>query len=310
LADSSAALGRVNVASDLPAIFTLAKALSKAQGFIPQHLKNEGEIAAVILAGQELGLAPMISLRSLRLIKGNVTLAADVQLALMIRAGAKIRWISDGSDGHAKLEVTRPGQAPYVSQFSLEMAKKAGLLNNDNYQKHPASMLRARCVSSAGRAYMPDVLAGCYVPGEIEEDVPAQPSKPLRAVRTLDDVASAAPAQKPASVRPPPATTDARAHDEHTGEVVDEYGLAIPASACPIFQSGPDKGKPYIEVSAHKLQALLDTPAYRQKATEPMIAWAEYRIARREREKELEEAEARVNQQQAEHSEVEGEVMT
>jgi hypothetical protein len=315
LADSGASLGRVNVASDLPAIFTLAKALSKAQGFIPQHLKSEGEIAAVVLAGMELGLQPMVALRSLSLIKGKVVLAADVQLALMIRAGAKVRWLSDGTDGHAKLEVTRNGQAPYVSQFSLDMARKAGL-TGDNWQKHPAAMLRARCVSSAGRAIMPDVLAGCYVPGEIEDE-PAH-AKQGKPARSLDDVAQGGDSRPLASAaeRSPAhaaaavsrqGESPAHAHDEMTGEIVDEYGLVIPASACPIFQSGDDAGKPYIEANAHKLQALLDNKQWMSRASTPMVEWARYRVLRREREKELEEAEAAVAKQQ--QNEVEGEVV-
>lgn len=185
--DPNVGIAAVDINAELPAIFTLAKALTKAGGFIPQHLKNEGEIAAVILAGRELGLPPMTSLRSLSLIKGKVTLAADVQLALMVKAGAKHRWISDGSNGVAKLELTRPGYEPHTSTFTLEDAQKAGLASQDNYKKHQGAMLRARAVSAAARAYMPDVLAGCYVPGELEEDQPAKPV--AKKAKSLDDVA-------------------------------------------------------------------------------------------------------------------------
>jgi len=159
----------------LPAIFQLSRALTKAGGFIPAHLRNEGEIAAVILAGRELGLPPMTSLRSLSLIKGKVTLAADVQLALMVRAGARIKWLSDGANGVAQLELARPGHEPYTSTYTIDDATRAGLASQENYRKHQGAMLRARAVSAAARAYMPDVLAGCYVPGELDDDVPVRP---------------------------------------------------------------------------------------------------------------------------------------
>lgn len=189
------AIAPVDIAAELPQIFRLASALIKATGFIPSHLKNEGEIAAVILAGRELGLQPMVSLRSIAMVKGKPVLAADVMLGLMLRAGVKHEWVSDGSPAQgnvARIRLERPGHEPYVSSFSLEDAQRAGLASNDNYKKHQGAMLRARAVSAGGRAYCPDVLSGCYVPGELgEEETPApapRASKPRRD-RTLDDVA-------------------------------------------------------------------------------------------------------------------------
>jgi hypothetical protein len=215
--DPNVGIAAVDINAELPAIFTLAKALTKAGGFIPQHLKNEGEIAAVILAGRELGLPPMTSLRSLSLIKGKVTLAADVQLALMVKAGAKHRWLSDGSNGVAKLELTRPGYEPHTSTFTLEDAQKAGLASQENYKKHQGAMLRARAVSAAARAYMPDVLAGCYVPGELEEDQVAKPT--AKRGKTLDDVAQdIAEHVEPAKLER--AEESIVEYDEATGEVI------------------------------------------------------------------------------------------
>lgn len=158
----------INVATELPQIFTLAKALKQAHGFLPQHLQTEGQIVAVVLAGRELGIQPMAAIRGIKLVKGAVTLDASLQLALMVRAGARVQWLKDGQDGEAVLVLSRPGQEPYTSRFTLEMAKRAGL-TGDNWNKHPAAMLRARCVTAAGKAYMPDVLAGVYLPDELDD---------------------------------------------------------------------------------------------------------------------------------------------
>lgn len=160
----------LDVAHDLPAIFQLASALVKAGGFLPPHLRGEGEIIAVVLAGRELGIAPMAAIRSIKLVKGNVTLDAALQLGLIIRAGCKFRWLEDGSNGtSAALELSRPGQEPFVSRFTLADAKRAGLVKEGgNWTTYPAAMLRARCISAAGKAYAPDVLAGVYLPDELE----------------------------------------------------------------------------------------------------------------------------------------------
>jgi hypothetical protein len=171
-------------AGGLSDVLTMAKSLKLAGGFLPPHLKNEGEIVAVVLAGRELGIPPMASIRSIKLVKGNVTLDAAMQLALMVRAGAKVKWLKDGSDGEAVLRLERPGQEPHESKYTAAMARAAGL-TGDNWQKHQPAMLRARAVTSAGKAYMPDVLAGVYLPDELPEEAPAP-----RAVRGLDDIAA------------------------------------------------------------------------------------------------------------------------
>lgn len=207
-------LAQVDIASELPAIFTLAKALVKAGGFMPSHLKSEGEIVAVVLAGRELGIAPMAAIRSIRLIKGNVTLDASMQLALMVRAGCKVEWLEDGSKGRAELRLERPGQPPYHSRFSLDDAKTAGLTSNDTWRKHPAAMLRARCVTAAGKAYCPDVLAGVYLPDELPgNDEPRSVSRvPAMLGREMSDAAQDAQGTRDFGEPEPPVD----------GELVDE----------------------------------------------------------------------------------------
>lgn len=222
---TAAAIAPVDIAVELPQIFQLARALSKATGFIPAHLKHEGEIAAVVLAGRELGLPPMVSLRSLSMVKGKVVLAADVMLGLMIRTGVKVEWLSDGSPAQgnvAKLKLARPGHEPYVSTFSLEDAQRAGLTSNDTYKKHQAAMLRARAVSAGARAYCPDVLSGTYVPGELEEE--AAPARTVKPRRSLDDVAvsresSATNAGMSVHAVDAARHEDEQEHDPVTGEV-------------------------------------------------------------------------------------------
>lgn len=160
----------IDIAGELPAIFQLASALIKAGGFLPTHLRGEGEIVAVVLAGRELGIGPMASIRSIKIVKGNVTLDAALQLGLMIRAGLKYRWLADGSDGKtASIELSREGQEPYVSTFTLAFAERAGLLKDGgNWKSYPQAMLRARAISAAGKAYCPDIMAGIYLPDEID----------------------------------------------------------------------------------------------------------------------------------------------
>lgn len=163
-------------------LFRLAEMLCDTQGFLPPHIRTPGEAMAVMMTGRELGLQPMASLRLIKLVKGNVTTDAAGQLGLMQSRGhAKIKWLKDGSDGEAVLWIKRPDDEPFESRYTTEMARTAGLLSNGTWQKHGPAMLRARCVTAAGKAYMADVMAGIYLPGEIEADPSEQTGHALPA---------------------------------------------------------------------------------------------------------------------------------
>lgn len=160
-------------------VLKLANALSQAHGFVPGHLAGKAPaIAAAILTGVELGLGPMEAMRSIHVVNGKPQLAADLMLARAIRAGVRVKWVrSDEKLAHVKLE--RAGFEAHEETFSMEDAKRAEITKNPTWSKYPKAMLRARCISSAMRAFCPDVLgAGVYAEGEIEEragDVPASP---------------------------------------------------------------------------------------------------------------------------------------
>lgn len=161
-------LAPFDVSRQLPALLTLAKTLSTARGMIPAHLKSEGEIVAALLAGAELGIPPMASLRNIHLIDGKVGLDAGLQLGLLLRAGVRPQWV-ESSDRRAVLRLTRPGFAPHEQVYTIEDAKAAGLASKQNWQRHPKAMLRARCVSAAVKAYAADVVTGVYTPEELED---------------------------------------------------------------------------------------------------------------------------------------------
>ncbi len=262
----------LDIAGELPQLFRLAEALKMAGGFLPRHIRNEGEVVAVVLAGRELGLAPMVSLRSIYLVEGKVTLAADVQLALMMRTGATYQWLSDGRNGTAQLKLQRPGQPAHIQTFTIEDARQAGLTGKDVWKKYPAAMLRARCVSGAGKAAFPDVLAGVYLREELDD------------VTDAEFEAIEAPAARLAADAP---TRDATAPSHEPRR--DEYGLAIPSTPCPIVtKEGPNKGKPWSDLKGPLLEKMY---ADAGRMTAVQVEWCEYLLARRQARKAREAAE-------------------
>jgi len=153
-------------------VWQMAERLHGAKGFIPSALNTPGAIAACILTGLELGLGPMQSLRSIHVIEGRPMLSADLMLSIALRSGVRAKWLAQTDTG-AHVRLTRAGHEPHEHTFTAIDAKRAGLDRRQNWQRYPAAMLRARCISAALRAYCPDVLgAGVYVEGEIEADEP------------------------------------------------------------------------------------------------------------------------------------------
>lgn len=148
----------------------LANTLSAART-IPEALqKSPADVLAIVMAGAELGLAPMQSVRALLLIKGKPTLAADAMGALVKsrRDVCEYLLLKTSDATRAVYETKRVGDpAPTTMAFTIEEARTAQL-NGDNWKKFPAAMLRARALSAICRAVYPDLLLGVYEPEELE----------------------------------------------------------------------------------------------------------------------------------------------
>jgi len=73
--------------SSLGEAFQLSSYLAKST-VVPKSLRNKPEsILAVVMAGMELGLAPMRALNNITIISGNMAMKTDLQLAIVRRSG-------------------------------------------------------------------------------------------------------------------------------------------------------------------------------------------------------------------------------
>ena len=157
------------VKHDLNALVQVASALGDAGDMLPSHINSKGEALAVIMAGAELGLPPMASLRGLHLVKGKVGLDYATMVGLLRRAGYKVQW-TEKTDTRAELLLTHHDGTTHTEVWDIARAKKAGLWGQKGpWTSYPEAMLSARCVSSAARAFAGDVLAGCYSMDEVRD---------------------------------------------------------------------------------------------------------------------------------------------
>lgn len=207
-------------AAEARAAGAIAKSLCDTT-FVPKHFRGApAETTAAILTGFEVGLPPMAALRSIYVIGGTPAMYAATMRALVISKGHEI-WIEESTDTRVIMAGRRKG-SDIVQRvtWTMDRAKKAGLLSNPHYTKNPQNMLTARCSAELCRLIAPDVIHG--IPHAVEElDDSAEPS-------TAADVE---PAPKPKK------RTAQRAQPEPAAEPEFETD-AVPVSAVPAPPAG------------------------------------------------------------------------
>lgn len=152
--------------------FEMAKALVKS-GLLSNDIRTPEQAFCLMVAGSELGLAPMESLRNLEMVKGKITMKAELMLRLVAQNGVRFRWEHTDSES-ATLVLKREGWDSFTSTFTMADAKRAGLAGRGNWNTYPANMLRARAISNGIRAFCPDLLTGVYHTGELSDPGPVQ----------------------------------------------------------------------------------------------------------------------------------------
>ena len=150
----------------------LSATLAKSS-LLPNAIRGKAaDIMATILAGAELGLAPMQSLRGIVVIQGKPCLSADTMGALCQRRPDVCEYLlmRESTPTRAVYETKRRGHtSPTTMAFSSDDAARAGL-TGDNWRKYPAAMLRARALSAICRAVYPDLCLGLYDPDELQPE--------------------------------------------------------------------------------------------------------------------------------------------
>lgn len=142
-------------------------------------LKSIPSAAVKIMAGRELGLGALASVRGIDFFEGQISLRAHLIAALIKKTGqynyrlventdkvATIKFFEKSLDGK-KWEELGP------ASFTIQEAEKAGLVSKSNWKKYPQDMLYNRAMSRGARMYCPDVSLGAVYETDSEEIEPA-----------------------------------------------------------------------------------------------------------------------------------------
>lgn len=157
----------------------VAESLSRTS-FVPASLRGKAaDITAAILAGQELGLQPMATLRSMDVIQGTPALRAHAMRGLVQSKGHRI-WMAEQSAekvvmcGQRREPNGEYGPAQEVV-WTIQRARELGLTSKDQWKKQPATMLTARATGEICRLVASDVLhAMPYAAEELDGFRPAR----------------------------------------------------------------------------------------------------------------------------------------
>jgi hypothetical protein len=141
-------------------------------GFLPDAIKTPEQFLAIVLKGRECGVPPMQACSHINIIKGKPTMSAELMLSQILKncPTAKI-WFPVRSDECVEVRCIRAGRENSF-RYSIQDAKRAGLLNKSSWQMYPRAMLHARVVSEMARSVFPDCINGIsYTPEELGAEV-------------------------------------------------------------------------------------------------------------------------------------------
>ena len=135
-------------------------------GLFP-NAKNEYGAYAIVQYGAELGLAPMVSLQNINVISGKLACNGQVMLSLAISRGVVFQVLEESAE-KCSIKFSR-GPIQYISHFTIQDAKDAGLTGKDNWNKWKRDMLFWRAVAKGVRRIAPEAVMGLYTADELTD---------------------------------------------------------------------------------------------------------------------------------------------
>lgn len=135
--------------------------------------RDAAQAIVKVMAGQELGFAPIASMTGVYIVKGKVSLSANLIAAAVKRSGRYTFRVRQHDAQICEIEffeLDKSGnkESIGVSSFTMKEAAQAQLASSATWKNFPRNMLYARAMSNGAKWYCPDVFGGpVYTPDEL-----------------------------------------------------------------------------------------------------------------------------------------------
>lgn len=212
--------------------------------FVPDALRRKpAAVTAAILAGREMGVAPMTALQHINVIRGKPGQDAMLMRALVLAKGHQLEY-GDCNDSRALVRGKRRGEETWTEVvFTADQARKARI----DLGGYPEDKLIARATSRLCRRKFADVISGLsytleelqdgdteFVVGDEPAALPAAEDKPAPA-RTAQ--------RKPRTSTPKTAPAAPRAAGARPAGTATPAGQPAAATPTPSPQGPPLPGE-------------------------------------------------------------------
>lgn len=217
-------------ARDAAAISQVAGAIANTS-LAGAYRGKRDEIVAVVLAGHELGLQPMTSLKSIDVIQGQPALRAHAMRGLLQANGHEIELV-ESTDTYCKMRGRRKGAVDWqVVEWDIPRVQRMGLLGKDQWKKQPKTMLVARATGEISRLVASDALHGMpYAAEELDGYVHGELVHQQRAPLSVEALIAAQPEpgqmarERQAARAAQQTTTQPAENDADDSDVEWDYG--------------------------------------------------------------------------------------
>jgi hypothetical protein len=255
--------------------------------FVPAAVRgNAPGVAAIMLAGREMGIPPMMALQHIHLIKGRPGQSAQLMRGMVQSAGHEIKDV-ETTDARCVLDGRRRGEEQWTRvTYTADQARRASI----DIRAYPEDKLYARATTRLCRRKFADVIGGLPSIDDLEDGVvddgpsaiaatpaaaaieaPKRTAKRRTSTRTepaatVDEQPAVAAEQAPAAAAAPdgpplPGEAGYDGTDEHSNAYTEEDAAGAPAEA-----AQPKGSEPATGPQLTKLHTILNTFAITERA--------------------------------------------
>ena len=128
-------------------------------------MQSAAQAVVKISAGRELGFGPVYSMTKIYIVKGHIMVSAEAMGAMVKRSERYDYKVVKHTDAECEIAFTDNNKPEYVSRFTMEDARRAGLLREGgSWATWPKAMLFSKALSQGARIVCPHVISGTYTP--------------------------------------------------------------------------------------------------------------------------------------------------